>query len=415
MSIIILPPPPELQLREGCRHDAAEEADDYPDWRQQNRRRDARADAFPELCATEGPEALAAKLYGYSGSVETRRYARATKFSDMAGLDWSAARVALNRLVRWIHDDRRNGPEAAHCVALAEFALTARGFDFAGLKGESAPRFRKERTDAVRTLAYRLLKHLQSADERGEKLTRPLAEMWPVTERWPPNQVLDATVPLAADRWVRVTEATGDQALASLSFLRATWAAWCARRPTADDVRERLDADAAVTALEYAEALHIGAMLEFTGERLVTLLNAMRHSMPIYRRFPHASEQDAVAAWWPWGPAMAGGPPRPSGDKATKLDPSIITATKPADVIREVMEKLGVSRVLAGKLTKDIRATMRRERKATAREMLWQGVPRAEVAKAVGISPSRLGEIFKGRKFAQNRRRMAVLAKTNGG
>jgi hypothetical protein len=84
------------------------------------------------------------------------------------------------------------------------------------------------------------------------------------------------------------------------------------------------------------------------------------------------------------------------------LDPAIITTTRPAEVIREVMQKTGMNRTTAALLTKDIRAKLRREREERALWLLLAGKPRAEVAAAVGLSPSRLGEIFKGRKFRRD-------------
>jgi hypothetical protein len=215
-------------------------------------------------------------------------------------------------------------------------------------------------------------------------------------------------VPTSADQWVRILEATPEQATSALAFLRATLAEWAAQRPFADEVVARLMSGEAVTAAEYANAFHIAEMLEFTSTRLARLYSGIMHSMPVYRLYPAVSEAEAIDLWWPWGrdPLVTGAPAKPGavgGSKATVLDPSIITATKPSEVIAEVMAKLGVNRVLAGRLSKNIRAGMQQERKNEAYRLLRRGVSRTEVAQAVGLSPSRLGAMFKGQKFKQKK------------
>ena len=67
-------------------------------------------------------------------------------------MDWTNARIALSRVTAVFREDyayRRRKIRTRDLVALAEFALTARGFDFLGKKGENAPKFRKELADAV--------------------------------------------------------------------------------------------------------------------------------------------------------------------------------------------------------------------------------------------------------------------------
>jgi hypothetical protein len=130
--------------------------------------------------------------------------------------------------------------------------------------------------------------------------------------------------------------------------------------------------------------------------------------MPVYRLHPGVPETEAIRLWWPWGrepPLRAGPPPRePASPRTLELDPAIITATRPAEVIREVMQKTGINRTTAALVTKDVRAKLRQEREQRALRLLLAGTPRAEVAATVGLSLSRLGELFKGRKFRRRDR-----------
>ena len=102
--------------------------------------------------------------------------------------------------------------------------------------------------------------------------------------------------------------------------------------------------------LLYAEALHTADMLAFIGEKLTTLYAAIMHSMPVYRLHPATSEREAIELWWPWGrppPLVDGGPARPSKARKKVLDPRIITATRPQDVVREVMQRTSINRTTA--------------------------------------------------------------------
>jgi hypothetical protein len=109
------------------------------------------------------------------------------------------------------------------------------------------------------------------------------------------------------------------------------------------------------------------------------------------------SEPEAVAAWWPWGrrpPRIIGGPPKPPRTRKVTLDPAIITVTKPTDVVREVMAKTGMNRTSAQLLTASMRKVMRAARVAEAARLLGQEKTRAEVARLVGLSPSRISALF---------------------
>jgi hypothetical protein len=61
--------------------------------------------------------------------------------------------------------------------------------------------------------------------------------------------------------------------------------------------------------------------------------------------------------------------------------------------------KTGMNRVTAQKLTADTRKAMHREREDKARRLLRQRVSKQRVAQMVGLSPSRISAMFKGRSF----------------
>ena len=63
------------------------------------------------------------------------------------------------------------------------------------------------------------------------------------------------------------------------------------------------------------------------------------------------------------------------------------------------MQRTGINRTTAQRMTANMRADMRRKRQAKARRMLRNGATRAEVARAVGLSPSRISAMFKGQAF----------------
>ena len=143
-------------------------------------------------------------------------------------------------------------------------------------------------------------------------------------------------------------------------------------------------------------------MLAFTGEKLTTLFAGIMHSMPIYRLHPATSEHEAIQLWWPWGrpsPLVDGGPAKPPKPRKKVLDPSIITTARPQDVVREVMQRTGINRTTAQHLTAPMRIGMRMARRRKAEALLRQGVTKAEVARSVGLSPSRISAMFKGQTF----------------
>jgi hypothetical protein len=100
---------------------------------------------------------------------------------------------------------------------------------------------------------------------------------------------------------------------------------------------------------------------------------------------------------------MDGGPARPPAARKAVLDPRIITATRPTDVVKQVIEQTGMNRTTAQRLTADLRRDLRRKREATALRMLIEGATRAAVAKEVGLSASRISAMFKGRTFKARR------------
>ena len=74
---------------------------------------------------------------------------------------------------------------------------------------------------------------------------------------------------------MRIIEATADQALASLEFIRAWVAAKEQQRNFADKVVHCLLTEADVTAADYAEALFTAEGLEFMHDKLVALYSGI--------------------------------------------------------------------------------------------------------------------------------------------
>jgi DNA-binding NarL/FixJ family response regulator len=94
----------------------------------------------------------------------------------------------------------------------------------------------------------------------------------------------------------------------------------------------------------------------------------------------------------------------PPKARKTVLDPSVITAMRPQDIVREIVEKTGINRTKAQRLT----ATMAEDALSAPREaenLLRQGLTKNEVARQVGLSTSRISALFKGEKFARRRQR----------
>ncbi len=143
-------------------------------------------------------------------------------------------------------------------------------------------------------------------------------------------------------------------------------------------------------------------MLAFTSAKLDMLYAGIMHSMPIYRMYPATSEREALELWWPWGraiPLVDGGPAKAPRPRKTTLDPSIITATRPGDVVKQVMAETGMNRITAQRLTGSLRRNLRQQQRKKAEAMLRKGATRAAVAKAVGLSASRISAMFKGQTF----------------
>ena len=124
--------------------------------------------------------------------------------------------------------------------------------------------------------------------------------------------------------------------------------------------------------------------------------------MPIYRLYPGLSEAEAIDLWWPWGHSAGlidSRPPQPSKPRKKNLDPSIVTAKRPQDVVREVMQKTGINRTTAQRLTATMRKKMRQERENRAEHLLRLGQSKSAVARAVGLSSSRISAMFKGNEW----------------
>jgi hypothetical protein len=403
-GVTIAPPPPELQLDGERGGDLWYQPRGGP-WRE---RREEPA-AFPEPIAVDPPDRLrTVKPFACSGAVDSYHFREATKFREMTAMTWPEARVALRRL----YLSRSGGGDrtASEAVALAEFALTAADFsEFTGQRGEHAVKLRDELGKAIGVLHDRLAGTLRAVEHNAGRLRRP------ITLHGDPREVgsaaaeklmfpsLWAKVPTAADEWVRIIDATPGQVMAALDFLRARIAVWEARRVIALDIASRLagHAPGLPTPAEYAEAVHIADMLAVGGGKLLTLYAGIMLSMPVYRLYPGTPEREAIALWWPWGrPAVLidGRPPAPPAPRKQVLDPAIITASRPQDIVKEVVQKTGMNRTTAQRLTAPMRAKMRAQRKVKAEQLLRQGVTKAEVARTVGLSSSRISAMFPGRR-----------------
>ena len=409
-GVTIAPPPPELKL--------GQEDDSWRRWRlpdpyadHENNRHDplAEATAFPNKSETDTPDALRAKLFACSGGIDSTRYQEASRFRAMPDMTWPEARVALNRLLLPVASyDWRGRATSSDYVTLAEFTLTAHGFTgFAGLRGEHAVKLRNELHHVIRVHLYeRLHGTLHRAGVDSATIARPITKRLHA-ESWRGNRALWGLVPIAPNRWVRINDAIPDEAVTALDYLRFVLGSWNARRPEAEQVADRMvKATNMPTAAEYAVALHIADMLAFTSAKLDMLYAGIMHSMPVHRLYPATSEREAVELWWPWGrppPLVDGGPARPSKARKKVLDPRIITATRPQDVVREVMQKTGINRSTAQHLTAPTRIGMRLARQRKAEALLRQGVTKAEVARSVGLSPSRISAMFKGQTFPINK------------
>ena len=406
-GVTIAPPPPELDLDEDLDWQR-------PDWRDANAARHGlsetqAATAFPEPVAVDPPETLrTAKQFGCSGDIESRRYREATRFRALPEMEWPDARIALRRLFVPVQYSGRS-PEY---VALAEFALSAAGYaGFVGRHGDHAVKLRDELSQAIGRLHRHLTGTLRNAEHKTHQLVRPITLHGDMREEWNARPAarsmagaLWTLVPTAPDRWFRVIEATPDDAIATLEYLRATLRTWDAQRPFAASIAERLaqvdpkSPDNLPTAAEYAEAVHIADMLVFTSEKLLALYAGVMCSMPVYRLYPGTPEAEAVALWWPWGrPArwsMAVRRDRRSPGRSCSIPRSSPQRGRRISCARSC-EKTGINRTTAQRLTASLRAGMRARRQSTAQRLLATGRTKAEVAREVGLSASRISALFK--------------------
>lgn len=394
-GVTIAPAPAELRLGEVDERERL-------DWRGSERSRVSpvqAAKAFPEPITVEP---LDAKQFACSGGVDSTRYREANTYRCLSEMTWEEARVALRRLYLPVQYVMSGKP--AEFVALAELALVADGREgFVGKKGEHAGKLRVELDLARGCLRDYLARRLALAEAHGSRLARPIVGQ---VEGMSAPAVADRLVgaystqlPIAGGGWVQLSEALPDEVIAALEDLRLRWATWSGRRRQVDDVIARLQSVERPSPAAYAEAAHIAEMLCFIGEKLTSLYEGIMFSMPVYRLYPATSEAEAIGLWWPWGrpaPLMAGEPPRPPKPKKQVVDPALITATQPQHVVREVMSKTGINRTTAQQMTAALRRQMRSRRRTQAERLLGQGLPKAEVARRVGLSPSRISAMFKG-------------------
>src|SRR6516164_7986614 len=97
--------------------------------------------------------------------------------------------------------------------------------------------------------------------------------------------------------------------------------------------------------------------------------------------YPATTEHEAISLWWAWGPPapLIDGPL--SRPRKRALDPAITTATRPQDVVREVMQKTGSNRTTAQRMTATMRTRMRQQRRNEAARLLRLGHSKSEVAR----------------------------------
>jgi hypothetical protein len=408
--------PPGFLTIEAPTPAAPEQPEDEAPWREADRRQIALEIArLPERVAAGTPAELFGKPFACSGSPESTRYQEATRYRAIPEMDWPEARVALNRLVVDLKGDYWGRPvPSAKIVALAGFALTAQAFDFQGRKGDHAQRFRKQLSHVITVYLHsHLLKCLSVSADNARITARPITEQ---LRQFQSNDALQAMVPLPDGGFVRIMKATPEQAAAALQFLRDWLADQARARASAENVATRLGGGGAgVTAQEYGAAISTADALEFMSAKLVMLYSGIAHSIPLYRLYPATSECEAIGLWWPWGRAMPlvdGGPAKAPAPRKKVLDPGIIEAKRPQDVVREVIARTGINRTTAQRMTAKMRVDMRQKRKALALSLLRKGETRAEVARAVGLSPSRISAMFKNQEFPSKkskRRAQALL------
>jgi hypothetical protein len=406
-GVTVDPPPPALQL-------GGYDDDQHFDWHRYDRpvvSTGQGAKTFPEPIAVDPP---GTKLFPCSGGVDSYRYREATTYRRPPEMSWEEARIALRRL--YLPLPRGNGSKPADFVALAEFALAADGYEgFVGKKGDHAGKLRADLDLARGKLRDHLTSRHATAEQHAAQLARPVTQhVADMTETAVARRLVGvfSTMLPAGDRWVELSETSPDGVLAALEDLRSRWATWSARWPGVEDVIARLQIVDRPTAAEYAEALHVAEMLCFVGEKLTSLYAGIMFSMPVYRLYPATPEPEAIGLWWPWGrpaPLIDGPPPRPPKPRKPLLDPSVITATRPQDVVKEVIEKTGINRTTAQRLTAGLRRKMRAERRFQAEGLLGQGLSKVEVARRVGLSPSRVSALFKGKQSSDDERLIDLL------
>lgn len=66
--------------------------------------------------------------------------------------------------------------------------------------------------------------------------------------------------------------------------------------------------------------------------------------------------------------------------------------------MREIIEKTGTNRTTVQRMTAPLRKKIRQRRKAEAAKLLRKGLSKAEVARSVKLSPSRIWAMFPGKQ-----------------
>jgi len=361
--------------------------------------------AYPERIA------VGTEMFGCSGSLDSHSFREATKFRALPDMTWEEAQVALARL-----QATARKKSARSVVELAEFTLAATdftGFDRNSRRGDHAVKLRDSLAEARKTLRDHLSNRLTVAAHAAQDVARPLPQHGPNMANEHQAHTIAGTLTTrlpVESGWVRLVSAKPEHIIAALGSLRAQFDRWNAARPAAETIVARLESpDDLPTAEDYAKAVYVADMLVWSGQTLLALYAGMMIAMPVYRLYPTTPESQAVALWWPWGrpaPLADGHPSPPPKPRKATLDPAIITATQPQNVVREVMQKTGINRTTAQRMTAPMRAGMRQKRRFEAERLLREGLSKAEVARRVGLSPSRISALFKGEEYStQNRKK----------
>jgi hypothetical protein len=373
------------------------------------------ATELPEALPVIEPEEVADTMFATSGGMDTVNYQPATVHRTLDTMSWPEAVVACRRLLSAASSYKGT---TLDYVRLAEFSLAvehlmageARDKDrraFLGPKGDNTGKLRDNLSGARVVMHKPLADNLGRAKSARQTFDHPIMRC--MSHMWKANAVLGVAIPMPDGRFVRVNHMRGHQVIAGLAHIRSMVAEHERDAVFARDVDARLMAGEPVTSQDYATALNTAVALCFYATKLEAFYRAIMHSMPVYRLHPATSEAEAIEAWWPWGravPLIDGGPAKPPRTRKKLLDPALITANRPDEVVKQVMALAGTNRITAQRMSKALRDRMRHDRKAKAVALLREGKSRAAIAKELNLSASLISKLLKGERTKQEMTRL---------